>query len=111
MPRIPPNVIDQIRDVSDIIDVISREVELKKRGSNYFGICPFHDEKTASFSVAPAKQIYHCFGCGSGGNVFSFLMEYHKISFPESIKMLADWYKIPIKIDTEANEYSSRVKE
>ena len=103
MPRIPPNVIDQIRDVSDIIDVISREVELKKRGSNYFGICPFHDEKTASFSVAPAKQIYHCFGCGSGGNVFSFLMEYHKISFPESIKMLADWYKIPIKIDTEAN--------
>ena len=78
MPRIPPNVIDQIRDVSDIIDVISREVELKKRGSNYFGICPFHDEKTASFSVAPAKQIYHCFGCGSGGNVFSFLMEYRK---------------------------------
>ena len=103
MSRIPQNIIDQIRDVSDIVDVISREIELKKRGSNYFGVCPFHDEKTASFSVAPAKQIYHCFGCGCGGNVFSFLMEYQKINFPESVKILADWYKIPIKIDTETD--------
>jgi DNA primase len=96
MARIPQDIVDRVRDTSDIHDVVSQYVDLKRRGVNYFGLCPFHGEKTPSFSVAPAKQIYHCFGCGSGGNVFSFLMEYQKITFPEAIKSLADRYNIPI---------------
>ena len=78
MPKIPQSTIDRIRDQSDIVDVISEEVSLKRKGVNYFGRCPFHDEKTPSFSVSPSKQIYHCFGCGNGGNVFTFLMEFQK---------------------------------
>jgi len=99
MSRIPQNIIDRVRDTAEIVEVISRDVDLKQRGANYFGLCPFHSEKTASFSVAPAKQIYHCFGCGSGGNVFSYLMEYQKITFPEAVKVLADRYNIPIQFN------------
>ena len=70
MPQIPQSTIDKIRDQADIVDVISREVELKRKGVNYFGICPFHDENTPSFSVSQSKQIYKCFGgCDAGGNV------------------------------------------
>ena len=79
MPKISQTTIDQIRDRADIVDIISQEVNLKRKGINYFGVCPFHDEKTPSFSVSPSKQIYHCFGCGNGGNVFTFLMEYEKV--------------------------------
>ena len=99
MTRIPQNIIDRVRDTAEIVEVISRDVDLKLRGTNYFGLCPFHSEKTPSFSVAPAKQIYHCFGCGSGGNVFSYLMEYQKITFPEAVKVLADRYNIPIQLE------------
>jgi len=99
MTRIPQNIIDRVRDTAEIVEVISRDVDLKLRGTNYFGLCPFHSEKTPSFSVAPAKQIYHCFGCGSGGNVFSYLMEYQKITFPEAVKVLADRYNIPIQFN------------
>ena len=98
MSQIPQTVIDSIRETSDILDVISQFVDLKQRGANYFGICPFHEEKTASFSVAPSKQIYHCFGCNNGGNVFSFVMEYQKISFPEAVRFVADRYNIEIKL-------------
>jgi DNA primase (bacterial type) len=90
MPKIPQSTIDRIRDRSDIVDVISEEVSLKRKGVNYFGRCPFHDEKTPSFSVSPSKQIYHCFGCGNGGNVFTFLMEFSKFSFYEAVKSLAN---------------------
>ena len=99
MARIPQDIIERVRDSADIVDVVSQYVELKQRGANYFGLCPFHSEKTPSFSVAPAKQIYHCFGCNSGGNVFSFIMEYQKIPFPEAIKVLADRYNIPIEFE------------
>ncbi len=105
MPQIPQGTVDIIRESSDILEVISQYVDLKQRGSNYFGICPFHDEKTPSFSVAPSKQIYHCFGCNSGGNVFSFIMEYQKISFPEAVKFLADRYNIKIKY--KRNDFQS----
>ena len=98
MPQINQNIIEKVRQSSDILEVVGKYVNLKQKGNNYFGLCPFHNEKTGSFSVAPQKQIYHCFGCGSGGNVFSFLMNYQKISFPESVKMLAEQYNIPIKI-------------
>ena len=110
MGKIPQDIVDRVRDAADILDVVSQYVDLKQRGANYFGLCPFHGEKTPSFSVAPAKQIYHCFGCSSGGNVFSFLMEYQKITFPEAIKTLADRYSIPIQFeegDSGSELYSS----
>ena len=98
MNQIPQDTIDQIRDSSEILDVVSDYVELRRRGRNYFGLCPFHPEKTPSFSVAPDKQIYHCFGCGAGGNAISFLMEYEKISFIDSLKALAERYSIELSL-------------
>ena len=111
--KIDQIIIDSVRDAADIVDVISQYVDLKQRGANFFGLCPFHGEKTASFSVAPAKQIYHCFGCSTGGNVFSFIMEYQKIPFPEAIKVLADRYNIAIQLEsnTGSNELFSSLYE
>ena len=86
---IPQELIDQIRDANDIVDVISEYLPLKKRGKNYMGLCPFHPEKKPSFSVSPDKQVYHCFGCGEGGNVIGFLMAHEKTGFYEAIKTLA----------------------
>lgn len=86
---IPQDKIDQVRLASDIADVVSGYVTLKKRGKNYFGLCPFHPEKTASFSVNPDLQIFHCFGCGAGGNVFTFIMRVESLTFPESVRLLA----------------------
>ena len=88
MARISQETIDRINDTADIVEVVSRTVELKKRGRNYFGLCPFHDEKTPSFSVAPDKGIYHCFGCGKGGNSVNFIMENEKLSFVEALQQL-----------------------
>jgi len=89
MARIPPHIIDRIRDSADIVDVVQRYVNLKRRGRNYLALCPFHKEKTPSFTVSREKQIFHCFGCGASGNVFSFLMQYEKISFVDAVKRLA----------------------
>jgi DNA primase len=86
---IPENKIEEIRLATNIVDVISEVVQLRKRGRNYLGLCPFHNEKTPSFTVSEDKQIYHCFGCHTGGNVFKFLMEYSKISFVEAVQELA----------------------
>ncbi len=86
----PEEVIEEVRARNDIVDVISSYVKLKKQGSSYFGLCPFHNEKSPSFSVAPHKQMYYCFGCGAGGNVIHFVMEYENFTFPEAVKMLAD---------------------
>lgn len=88
--RIPQDKIDEVREATDIIDLISAYANLKKRGKNYVGLCPFHSEKTPSFTVSPEKQVYHCFGCGVGGNVFTFVMEHEKISFVEAIRFLAE---------------------
>lgn len=85
----PDELVEEIRAKNDIVDVISGYVRLKKQGSNYFGLCPFHNEKSPSFSVSQNKQMYHCFGCGAGGNVFTFIMEYENFTFPEAIKYLA----------------------
>ena len=87
---IPDHLIDQIQEKTDIVEVISRYVPLKKTGRNYKAPCPFHNEKTPSFVVSPDKQIYHCFGCGAGGNVFSFLMKYENLQFPEAAEALAE---------------------
>jgi len=86
---IPDNIIDQVREKTDIVEVVSNYITLKKIGRNYKTTCPFHNEKTPSFIVSPDKQIYHCFGCGAGGNVFSFLMKHENMEFPEAVEMLA----------------------
>ncbi len=94
---IPEEKIAEILSAADIFDVVSEAVILKKSGRNFFGLCPFHAEKTPSFSVNPDKQIFYCFGCGAGGNALSFVMKYHGISFPEAAKMLARKYNIIIE--------------
>lgn len=83
------DLIEEIRSRNDIVDVISGYVKLQKKGASYFGLCPFHNEKSPSFSVSPQKQMYYCFGCGAGGNVFTFIMEYENYTFVEAVKMLA----------------------
>ena len=113
MSQIPQDIIERVRDSADIVDVVSKYVDLKQRGPNYFGLCPFHNEKTPSFSVSPSKQIYYCFGCNAGGNVYSFLMDYQKIPFPDAVKVLAEQYNIPIELNrSEGNSelYSSLYK-
>lgn len=102
----PDETIEEVRERSDIVDVISNYVKLKRSGSNYVGLCPFHNEKTPSFSVSRNKQMYYCFGCGAGGNVFTFIMEYENFSFVESVKYLAE----RAGVDLPAEEYSSVVK-
>ena len=88
--RYSEDVIEEVRMKNDIVDVISGYVKLQKKGSSYFGLCPFHNEKSPSFSVSPGKQMYYCFGCGAGGNVITFIMEYENYSFGEALKLLAD---------------------
>lgn len=83
-------LIDEVRSRNDIVEVISSYITLKKSGMNYFGLCPFHGEKTPSFSVSPERQMYHCFGCGASGNVFSFVMQYERLTFPEAVQRLAE---------------------
>ena len=100
-------LIEEVRSRNDIVDVISGYVRLQKKGSSYFGLCPFHNEKSPSFSVSRQKQMYYCFGCGAGGNVFTFLMEYENFSFVEAVKFLAD----RAGIELPEMEYSKEAKE
>lgn len=87
---------EAVKEAADIVEVIGQYVQLKKRGQNYTGLCPFHSERSPSFTVNQGKQIYHCFGCGRGGDVFAFWMEYNNVSFPQSLKDLAERYNIPL---------------
>ena len=84
------DIIEQVRSENNIVDVIGDYVKLQKKGSSYFGLCPFHNEKSPSFSVSPHKQMYYCFGCGEGGNVISFLMKYENYTFVEALEVLAN---------------------
>ncbi len=109
---IPQDIIEQVRQASDIVDVINQYIRLKKRGQNYQALCPFHVEKTPSFSVSQDKQIFHCFGCGKGGNVFTFLMEHDNMSFVEAVKHLAEKAGIKIperKVDDKTREQFERL--
>ncbi len=90
MPYFSDEIIEEVRSRNDIVDVISQYVRLTRKGSTYFGLCPFHNEKTGSFSVSPNKQMYYCFGCGAGGNVFTFLMQYENYTFGEAMEVLAE---------------------
>ncbi|MFR9148240.1 MAG: DNA primase [Hungatella sp.] len=105
--RYPEEVVEEVRMKNDIVDVISSYVKLQKKGSNYFGLCPFHNEKSPSFSVSPSKQMYYCFGCGAGGNVITFVMEYENYSFMEALQMLADRAGVALP----KQEYSKEAKE
>lgn len=106
---IDPNTIRRIFDTADIYEVVSDFVRLKKRGVNYVGCCPFHDEKTASFTVSPSKGIYKCFGCGKGGNVVNFVMEHEQFTYVEALKYLGAKYHIPIE-EKELSEEERREK-
>ncbi len=102
----PDELVEEVRSRNDIVEVVGSYVRLQKKGASYFGLCPFHNEKSPSFSVSPHKQMYYCFGCGAGGNVFTFLMNYENDTFPEAIKTLAD----RAGIDLPEIEYSEEMK-
>ena len=102
----PDEIVEEVRMKNDIVDVVSGYVKIQKKGSSYFGLCPFHNEKSPSFSVSPSRQMYYCFGCGAVGNVFTFVMEYENYSFPEAIKHLAQKAGVSLP---EA-EYSEEMK-
>jgi DNA primase len=93
---IPEDVIEKVRENSDIVEVIGDHLQMKQSGRNYKALCPFHPEKTPSFMVSPEKQIFHCFGCGAGGNVFTFLMKIDGLTFPEAVRALGKRYNIPV---------------
>lgn len=106
--RIDQSIINEIKDKTDILDLVSEYVKLEKRGRNYIGLCPFHDEKTPSFTVSEDKQICHCFGCEKGGNVFQFTQEIKDISFVEAVKELGD--RVNVAVDIEATQSNSNVQ-
>ena len=114
MPRYSDEIIEEVRQSNDIVDIISQYMHLKRSGRNYFGLCPFHNEKSPSFSVSPDKQIFHCFGCGVGGNVFTFLMKIEGISFIEAVQSLAERANIQLptfenSIDSAREELKTKV--
>ena len=106
--RIDQSVIDEIKNKTDILDLVSEYVKLEKRGRNYIGLCPFHDEKTPSFTVSEDKQICHCFGCKKGGNVFQFTQEINDVSFVEAVKDLGE--RVNIQVDIGQNQTNSSTK-
>src|SRR5208337_2802069 len=104
--------LEQIRAASDIVEVIGSYLPLKRAGVNFVALCPFHKEKTPSFNVNPQRQIFHCFGCHKGGDVFTFVKEYESIDFVEAVRRLADRAKIPLESEKSTGEQQSRhVKE
>ena len=102
--------LDEVVARNDIADVVSGYVTLTRKGGNLFGLCPFHNEKTPSFSVAPDKQIYHCFGCKKGGGVINFIMEIEGLSFPEAVEFLAKRANIPLPAEDEARSNADRLR-
>src|SRR3989442_6820737 len=103
-----PATLEQIRAASDIVDVIGSYLPLKRAGANFVALCPFHKEKTPSFNVNPHRQIFHCFGCHKGGDVFAFVKEYESLDFPEAVRRLADRAKIPLEYEKGAGEQQAR---
>lgn len=109
--RFSSDLLEEIRNRCDVVDIISEYVHLKPAGKGFKGLCPFHEEKTPSFMVSPEKQLFHCFGCGEGGNVFNFLMKYEKLSFFEAVKMLAQKSGVPLPVDEEKENILHKKKE
>ena len=108
---IPEDKISEIKNTVDIVDIISDVVTLKKAGKNYIGLCPFHSEKTPSFTVSPEKKIFHCFGCQAGGNAFTFIMKNEGISFPEAVRMIAAKCGIDIPVQRLSQGEKRKISE
>lgn len=108
---LPDSFLDELVARSDIVEIVQRYVPLKKSGSNYFGLCPFHNEKSPSFSVSPDKQIFHCFGCGEGGGVIQFVMKIENLPFLDAVRTLADWAGMQMPTDREQSDEQRRVRE
>ena len=104
----PEELIEEVRNRNDIVSVIGSYIKLQKKGNNHMGLCPFHNEKTPSFSVSSSKQMYHCFGCGVGGNVFTFIMEYENYTFIEALKLLANQAGIQLPEEELSKEARDR---
>src|SRR5207237_9599283 len=109
--RFPKTFIDDLRRQADIVRVIQDYVALKKKGANWMACCPFHQEKTPSFSVNPAKDIFYCFGCGKGGSVFNFVMEIERVSFPEASRIVAEKVNVPLRAMEEGKRRETRRRE
>ena len=114
MIRYSDELIEEVRQSNDVVDIISQYVHLTRKGRNYFGLCPFHNEKSPSFSVSPDRQIFHCFGCGVGGNVYTFLMKIEGITFKEALEQLTERANIQLptlqsNADTAKEELKSKV--
>ena len=114
MARYSEEIINEVRQANDIVDVISQYMHLKRSGRNFFGLCPFHNEKSPSFSVSPDKQIFHCFGCNVGGNVITFVSKIEGLNFVETIQMLAERANIQLPIlennlDSQKEELKDKV--
>ena len=109
--RYPQTFIEDLRRQADIVRIVGDHVQLKKKGANWMACCPFHKEKTPSFSVSPSKEIYYCFGCHKGGSVFDFVMEVDRVSFPEAIKIVAEKTGVPLPVLQEDSRFQARREE
>ncbi len=109
--RFPQVFIDDLRRQADIVRVISDYVTLKKKGANWMACCPFHQEKSPSFSVSPSKDIFYCFGCAKGGSVFNFVMELERVSFPEAVRIVAEKTGVPLPVMVDDKGYEARRKD
>ena len=109
--RYPQPFIDDLKRQADIVRVVQDYVQLKKKGANWMACCPFHKEKTPSFSVSPAKEIFYCFGCHKGGSVFNFVMEIERVSFPEAIKLVAEKSGVPLPKLIDDSRFEARRNE
>src|SRR6476661_10818847 len=107
--RYPQTFIDDLKRQADIVRVIQDYVQLKKKGANWMACCPFHKEKTPSFSVSPAKEIFYCFGCHKGGSVFNFVMEIERVPFPEAIKIVSDKVGMPLPTMVDDGRFEAAV--
>ena len=111
MIRYSDQILEDVRQSNDIVNIISQYVALKRKGRNYFGLCPFHNEKSPSFSVSPDRQIFHCFGCNAGGNVYSFLMKIEGIGFKEAVEQLAEKANIQLpKLENSEDSAKEELK-
>ena len=109
--RYPQTFIDDLKRQADIVRVVQDYVQLKKKGANWMACCPFHKEKTPSFSVSPAKEIFYCFGCHKGGSVFNFVMEIERVTFPEAIKLVAEKSGVPLPVMVDDSRFQARRQE
>jgi DNA primase len=108
---IKPESIENLKSITDIVDVIGNYIQLKKKGSNFTALCPFHNEKTPSFVVSPTKQIYHCFGCGASGDAIKFIMDYEKLTYPEAVEKLANMYNFELEYTKNKTFISTNILE